>query len=86
MSWIVFPQRSVHRDGHGLVTAGARLQFSANRRRLLVNGLAAVGLTIEHLDDRWHQEVDLDAEPGTWAHLVTVCPPWLALWARASRT
>jgi SAM-dependent methyltransferase len=51
----------------------------------IVNGLAAVGLTIEHLDDRWHQEVDPDAEPGSWAHLVTVGPPWLALWARTSR-
>ena len=25
---------------------------------------------------------DFEADPGTWAHYITVAPPWLSLWAR----
>jgi len=46
----------------------------------VVNGLIARGLEIRGL---WESISDaVDPEPGTWAHCMTIAPPWLTLWAQ----
>lgn len=48
----------------------------------VVNGLIAAGFALYHLSDTKDIDPDPNAEPGTWQHLTTVAPPWLAFWAR----
>lgn len=47
----------------------------------LVSGLVAHGFVIQHLSDYSDFNPDLNAEPGTWAHVVAFAPPWLSFWA-----
>lgn len=47
----------------------------------ILNGLIDQGFVIRHVADGWGFSPDLSAPGGTWDHLVSVAPPWLALWA-----
>jgi SAM-dependent methyltransferase len=44
----------------------------------LVAGLREVGFAIVAIDELTRNEGDL--EPGSWAHLMSVAPPWLRFW------
>lgn len=46
----------------------------------VLNGLAGRGFTLLGL---WEEtSPDPSAQPGTWDHYMTYCPPWMNLWAR----
>jgi SAM-dependent methyltransferase len=47
----------------------------------LLNSLIAHGFVLQHLSETKDLHLDPHAEPGTWAHLVTIIPPWLAFWS-----
>jgi len=46
----------------------------------LVSGLVAHGFVIVHLADDFGFTADPGAEVGTWAHLLSVAPPWVSFW------
>jgi SAM-dependent methyltransferase len=46
----------------------------------LVRGLVAHGFVIVHLSDDFGFTPDPEAEGGTWAHLLSVAPPWVGFW------
>jgi 2-polyprenyl-3-methyl-5-hydroxy-6-metoxy-1,4-benzoquinol methylase len=45
-----------------------------------INGLFDLGFELTKVSDTLHMHPDLDAEPGSWDHLVAFAPPWIALW------
>jgi 2-polyprenyl-3-methyl-5-hydroxy-6-metoxy-1,4-benzoquinol methylase len=47
----------------------------------LVSGLVSNGFVIMHLSDYSGFTPDLNAEPGTWAHMLSIAPPWLSFWS-----
>lgn len=47
----------------------------------LVNGLVAQGFVIRHVSDCADFDADPHAPPGTWAHLISIVPPWLTFWS-----
>ncbi|HEX5324270.1 MAG TPA: class I SAM-dependent methyltransferase [Capsulimonadaceae bacterium] len=48
----------------------------------MINNLFDLGFTLFHVDD-WHAvQPDPDADPGTFAHFVSVTPPWMSYWLR----
>ncbi|HEU5090670.1 MAG TPA: class I SAM-dependent methyltransferase [Roseiflexaceae bacterium] len=47
----------------------------------LVSGLVRCGFVIMHLSDEAGFTPDPNAEAGTWAHVLSVAPPWLSFWA-----
>jgi SAM-dependent methyltransferase len=47
----------------------------------LVSGLVRNGFLIVHLSDYSGFTPDSNAEPGSWAHLLSIAPPWLSFWA-----
>ena len=47
----------------------------------LVRGLVGCGFVIEDISDYTSIHPDPNAAPGTWAHFVSVAPPWLAFWS-----
>jgi 2-polyprenyl-3-methyl-5-hydroxy-6-metoxy-1,4-benzoquinol methylase len=47
----------------------------------LLNGLIAHGFLLLHVSETKDLHPDPDAEPGTWSHLTTIIPPWLAFWS-----
>jgi SAM-dependent methyltransferase len=46
----------------------------------LIRGLVEHGFILLHLSDDSGFTPDPDTEPGTWAHLTSVAPPWLSFW------
>jgi SAM-dependent methyltransferase len=46
----------------------------------LVRGLVGHGFVIVHLSDEFGFTPDPEAEPGTWAHLLSIAPPWVSFW------
>ena len=48
----------------------------------LERGLVAHGFVIVHLSDDFGFTPDPGAEPGTWAHLLSIAPPWISFWMR----
>lgn len=46
----------------------------------MMNTLADLGFALFHVDDR--HAVHPDTTPGTWGHLATYAPPWIAFWMR----
>ena len=44
----------------------------------MMNTLAELGFVLYHVDDR--HAVHPDPEPGTWGHMATFAPPWMAYW------
>ncbi|MBV9850594.1 MAG: class I SAM-dependent methyltransferase [Armatimonadetes bacterium] len=48
----------------------------------LLNSLIGLGFALLHVSDSRDFYPDPEAEPGTWAHFVSVAPPWLAFWLR----
>ena len=49
----------------------------------LLAGLAERGCGVLAVAEEHFGEPDPEAPPGTMAHLTSIAPPWLALWARA---
>jgi SAM-dependent methyltransferase len=49
----------------------------------LLAGLAERGFGVLAAAEEHFGEPDPEAPPGTMAHLTSIAPPWLALWARA---
>jgi SAM-dependent methyltransferase len=47
---------------------------------MLLNGLIAQGFVLRHVSDTAGFHPDPQAKPGTWAHLISIVPPWLAFW------
>lgn len=47
----------------------------------LVSGLVRHSFVLLHLSDYSDFPPDPHAEPGTWAHFVSIAPPWLGFWA-----
>jgi SAM-dependent methyltransferase len=47
----------------------------------LLNGLIEHGFVLLHVSDTKDLSPDPAAEPGTWSHLTTIVPPWLAFWS-----
>ena len=47
----------------------------------LVAGLVNNGFLLQRVSDSDSIHPDPDAEPGTWDHLVSIAPPWLAFWS-----
>ena len=48
----------------------------------LLNSLFAEGFSLFHMSDSQHCNPDFGSEPGTWDHLASVAPPFLAYWMR----
>jgi SAM-dependent methyltransferase len=48
---------------------------------VLVSGLVKEGFVIVHLSDTAGFTPDPNAEAGTWAHLLSIVPPWLSFWS-----
>jgi len=48
----------------------------------LINGLIKHKLIVIKVKEWGIDEMELDADPGTWSHLVTVIPPWIRFWTR----
>ena len=46
----------------------------------LLNSLIQLGFVLRHVSDFADFQHDPQAVPGTWAHLVSFVPPWLAFW------
>jgi SAM-dependent methyltransferase len=46
----------------------------------LVSGLIRYGFLIVHLSDYSGFTPDSNAEPGSWAHVLSIAPPWLSFW------
>ncbi len=46
----------------------------------LINGLLSCGFVLVKVKEFGLGEYNLDAEPGSWDHLVTVIPPWIKFW------
>ncbi|MEN9933433.1 MAG: hypothetical protein RLZZ387_12 [Chloroflexota bacterium] len=47
----------------------------------LVSGLVEYSFIILHLSDYSSFTPNSSAEPGTWAHFLSIAPPWLSFWA-----
>jgi ubiquinone/menaquinone biosynthesis C-methylase UbiE len=48
----------------------------------LINGLIENKLHLLKIKEWGIEEMDLNAEPGSWSHLVTVMPPWIRFWTQ----
>jgi SAM-dependent methyltransferase len=46
----------------------------------IVNGLAELGFALRRASDLWSLHPDPAATPGSWDHLQSVIPLWLAFW------
>ena len=46
----------------------------------LINGLAELGFVMSRVSDDWSLYPDPAATPGSWDHLQSVIPLWLAFW------
>jgi SAM-dependent methyltransferase len=47
----------------------------------LFRGLSEEGFVVTHISDYSGFYPNLQGEPGTWDHFVSVAPPWLSFWA-----
>jgi SAM-dependent methyltransferase len=47
----------------------------------LLNGLIERGFVLQQLSELKDLHPDPNAEPGSWQHLTTIAPPWLAFWS-----
>lgn len=47
----------------------------------LFGGLVEQGFVVSHISDYTDIDPDPAAAPGTWDHLTSIAPPWLAFWA-----
>jgi hypothetical protein len=47
----------------------------------LINGLIDNKLLLLKVKEWGIEDMDFDAEPGTWSHLTSVIPPWIRFWA-----
>jgi SAM-dependent methyltransferase len=46
----------------------------------LLNGLVNCGFVLLKTEEWGINDMDLDAEPGSWDHLTAVMPPWIKYW------
>lgn len=47
----------------------------------LLNGLTACGFVLRKVEEWGIHDMDLEAQPGRWDHLVAVMPPWIKYWS-----